>query len=92
MTAQTSATKANDTPVTDSGSVVPGTVDSANGADDKLDEAAKFLAEAANDYPAMTPDIEKQLVKKIDRWMIPIVGSVSHFLRLSCVGCCHEHC
>lgn len=73
MTAQTSATKANDTPVTDSGSVVPGTVDSANGADDKLDEAAKFLAEAANDYPAMTPDIEKQLVKKIDRWMIPIL-------------------
>lgn len=34
--------------------------------------AAKFVAEHQN-YPPMTPEIEKKLVRKIDGWMIPLV-------------------
>ncbi|KAJ0282576.1 hypothetical protein COL940_005129 [Colletotrichum noveboracense] len=37
-----------------------------------LDEAAEFLANA-NDYPPMTPEMEKKIVKKIDAWMIPLL-------------------
>lgn len=40
-----------------------------------LDEAAEFLANA-NDYPPMTPEIEKKIVKKIDAWMIPLVSKL----------------
>ncbi|KAJ3957915.1 hypothetical protein N0V92_005502 [Colletotrichum tropicale] len=38
-----------------------------------LDEAAEFLANA-NDYPPMTPEMEKRIVKKIDAWMIPLLA------------------
>ncbi|KAH6890644.1 major facilitator superfamily domain-containing protein [Thelonectria olida] len=34
-------------------------------------EAAKFVA-AHQDYPPMTPEIEKRVKKKIDAWMIPL--------------------
>ncbi|KAI8298537.1 hypothetical protein K4K61_011580 [Colletotrichum sp. SAR11_59] len=37
-----------------------------------LDEAAEFLANA-NDYPPMTPEMGKRIVKKIDAWMIPLL-------------------
>ena len=74
MAADTSVTKAPDAPNTDAGSIVPGTVDSTSGTDDNLDEAARYLAQEVSDFPPMTPEIEKKLVKKIDRWMIPIVS------------------
>lgn len=34
-------------------------------------EAAKFVI-AHQDYPPMTPEIEKRVKKKIDSWMIPL--------------------
>lgn len=36
------------------------------------DAAAHFLA-TVGPFPAMTPEQEKKLVRKIDRWMIPLV-------------------
>lgn len=38
------------------------------------DPAAQFLA-SVGPFPPMTPEQEKKLVRKIDRWMIPLVGS-----------------
>lgn len=40
--------------------------------DRALDEAAKYLAHTEG-YGPMTPEKEKQIVKKIDAWMIPMV-------------------
>lgn len=37
-----------------------------------LDDAAKYLANS-EEYPRMTPEQEKKIVKKIDAWMIPLV-------------------
>lgn len=39
----------------------------------KVDEAAQFLAECG-EYPPMTPEMEKKIIQKIDRWMIPMVS------------------
>lgn len=36
------------------------------------DPAAQFLA-TVGPFPPMTPEQEKKLVRKIDRWMIPLV-------------------
>lgn len=36
------------------------------------DAAAQFLA-TVGPFPPMTPEEEKKLVRKIDRWMIPLV-------------------
>lgn len=41
--------------------------------DDTLDDAAKFLAEAGT-RPPLTPEQEKKLVRKLDRYMIPLVS------------------
>ncbi|KXH36163.1 hypothetical protein CNYM01_12079 [Colletotrichum nymphaeae SA-01] len=40
--------------------------------DGVLDEAATFLANA-DAFPPMTPEMEKNIVKKIDAWMIPLL-------------------
>ena len=39
----------------------------------KLDDAAVFLA-TTETYEPMTPEQEKKLVRKIDRYMIPLVS------------------
>ena len=36
------------------------------------DKAAQFVA-GHQDYPPMTPEMEKRIKRKIDRWMIPLV-------------------
>lgn len=38
----------------------------------EVDQAAKFLA-SVGPFPPMTPEQEKVIVRKIDRWMIPLV-------------------
>jgi hypothetical protein len=43
--------------------------------DSELDEAARYLANGA-EYPPMTPEMEKRIVKKIDSWMIPLVSTL----------------
>lgn len=48
--------------------------------DGTLDEAAEFLANA-NNYPPMTPEMEKKIVKKIDAWMIPLVSDLCLCIR-----------
>ncbi|KAI1495433.1 major facilitator superfamily domain-containing protein [Biscogniauxia marginata] len=37
-----------------------------------LDDAVKYLAKS-DEYPPMTPEQEKRIVKKIDAWMIPLL-------------------
>lgn len=44
------------------------------GASTADDPAANFLA-TVGPFPPMTPEQEKKLVRKIDRWMIPLVSS-----------------
>lgn len=44
--------------------------------DGALDEAAKYLANH-EEFGPMTPEQEKKIVKKIDSWMIPLVGLIS---------------
>ena len=38
----------------------------------EADQAARFLA-TVGPFPPMSPEQEKKLVRKIDRWMIPLV-------------------
>jgi hypothetical protein len=56
-------------------SVAQGDVEATEGRDEKvLDETARYLANAAEEYGPMTPEMEKRIVKKIDSWIIPLVS------------------
>lgn len=46
--------------------------DGATGKDASDDKVAQFVA-AHQDYPPMTPEMEKRIKKKIDAWIIPLV-------------------
>ncbi|KAL4967001.1 allantoate permease [Aspergillus stella-maris] len=50
----------------------PGENDVKDSQTPEADEAARFLA-SVGPFPPMTPDQEKKLVRKIDRWMIPLL-------------------
>jgi hypothetical protein len=50
-----------------------GTVEDLPTKEDVLDDAARFLA-TAESYPPLTSERERQLVRKLDRWMIPLVS------------------
>lgn len=44
------------------------------------DRVAQFVAEHQN-YPPMTPEMEKRIKKKIDAWIIPLVRIPSAYTR-----------
>lgn len=43
--------------------------------DKNMDKAAKFMAET-QEYPPLSPEAEKKLMRKVDWIMIPIVSSL----------------
>ena len=47
----------------------------------QLDEAAKYLVNAEN-YGPLTPEAEKKLVRKLDRWMLPMVSCTPSAFRI----------
>lgn len=56
-------------------SISQGHMETTKGLDENtLDDAARYLANAAEDYGPMTPEMEKRIVKKIDSWIIPLVS------------------
>lgn len=64
------------------------------------DRVAQFVAEH-QDYPPMTPEMEKRIKKKIDAWIIPLVRSPPSYhglftsayaLHLGSLHCYHGSC
>ncbi|KAH9888205.1 major facilitator superfamily domain-containing protein [Xylariomycetidae sp. FL2044] len=53
-------------------STTPGDVTKTVADEGVLDDAARYLANT-DEYPPMTPEMEKKIVRKIDAWMIPLL-------------------